>query len=84
MSDHSKGGNDTFTEVAQPSGGVSNTFYGDAGGNMSGFAQGGNDTFTGSGSTATGSIGNFVSIFYGDAAAICPVLLTVAMTWRFC
>jgi hypothetical protein len=67
MSDHSKGGNDTFTEVAQPAGGVTNIFYGDAGGNMSGFAQGGNDSFSASGSTATGSLGSFVSIFYGDA-----------------
>jgi hypothetical protein len=67
MSDHSKGGNDSFMELAQPFGGVTNTFYGDAGGNISGSAQGGNDTFTASGSTATGSSSNFVSIFYGDA-----------------
>ena len=41
MSDHGKGGNDTFTGA-----GLSvNTFYGDAGGNMSGHAQGGNDQF---------------------------------------
>lgn len=56
MSDHSRGGNDTFQGSRQ----ADNTFFGDAGGNMSGLAQGGDDFFTAkSGSRNT---------FYGDAA----------------
>lgn len=63
MSDHSKGGNDTFTVVGNaPPGGLINTFYGDAGGNMSGHVHGGDDSFI-----ASGTNGSFPSIFYGDA-----------------
>ena len=43
MFDFSRGGNDTFTQGTASDA----TFYGDAGGNMSGHAQGGDDTFTG-------------------------------------
>jgi Ca2+-binding RTX toxin-like protein len=44
MSGNVVGGNDTFIAA----GNSLNTFYGDAGGNMSGYARGGNDTFVGS------------------------------------
>jgi hypothetical protein len=60
MSDHSVGGNDTFTYQSElPA--IQNTFYGDAGGTMSDHTQGGNDTFTG---------GPGVNLAYGDALAM--------------
>jgi hypothetical protein len=43
-----------------------NTFYGDAGGTMSGFAQGGNDTFKGGAPTGTSG----TNLAYGDALAM--------------
>ncbi|MER8518726.1 hypothetical protein NKI48_10650 [Mesorhizobium sp. M0644] len=55
MSDHSRGGNDTFQGSRQ----ATNTFFGDAGSNMSGNAQGGDDSFT--------SRTDSNNTFYGDA-----------------
>jgi Ca2+-binding RTX toxin-like protein len=61
MTDHAIGGNDSLT-----AGGGLNTFYGDAGGTMSGFAQGGNDTFKGGAPAGTRG----VNLAYGDALAM--------------
>jgi hypothetical protein len=58
MVGHAIGGNDTFT-----AGGGRNTFFGDAGGNMSDFAQGGDDTFVGGAPAGTSGI----NLAYGDA-----------------
>jgi len=56
MLDHARGGDDIFTAGGA---GGSYTFYGDAGGEMSGDAVGGNDTFTGHGDST--------NLAYGDA-----------------
>ena len=70
MSDHSKGGDDTFTtNTAQ---GATHTSYGDAGGEMSGHSKGGNDTFQG------GSLPPTLSSV--TPAATCPAMRRAATT----
>jgi hypothetical protein len=60
MYGYSEGGNDSFTGSGLAV--RDNIFYGDAGGDIAGFAKGGDDTFTTEG-------GHQVS-FYGDAGAV--------------
>ena len=56
LTDHQWGTDDILTGVASSS----NTFYGDAGGNMSDHSKGGDDTFT-------GGVFRADNLFYGDA-----------------